>query len=69
LRQGLQQLAEEGATQGFFPERSNDIMLSAASVLQFDMVASRLKEEYKVECSYEPITVYSARRVSIIESP
>jgi peptide chain release factor 3 len=28
-------------------------------VLQFDVVASRLKE-YKVECSYEPITVYSA---------
>ncbi|MNG25031.1 Peptide chain release factor 3 [compost metagenome] len=25
------------------------------------MVASRLKEEYKVECAYEPITVYSAR--------
>jgi len=30
-------------------------------VLQFDVVASRLKEEYKVECSYEPITVWSAR--------
>lgn len=30
-------------------------------MLQFDVVASRLKEEYKVECSYEPITVYSAR--------
>src|SRR5471032_2931382 len=61
LRQGLQQLAEEGATQVFFPERSNDIILGAVGVLQFDVVASRLKEEYKVECSYEPITVYSAR--------
>jgi peptide chain release factor 3 len=59
LRQGLQQLAEEGATQVFFPERSNDIILGAVGVLQFDVVASRLKE-YKVECSYEPITVYSA---------
>ena len=63
LRQGLQQLAEEGATQVFFPERSNDIILGAVGVLQFDVVASRLKEEYKVECSYEPITVYSARWV------
>ena len=61
LRQGLQQLAEEGATQVFFPERSNDIILGAVGVLQFDVVASRLKEEYKVECSYEPITVWSAR--------
>ncbi|MDE1166936.1 MAG: peptide chain release factor 3 [Pseudomonas sp.] len=61
LRQGLQQLAEEGATQVFFPERSNDIILGAVGVLQFDVVASRLKEEYKVECAYEPITVWSAR--------
>jgi hypothetical protein len=37
LRQGLQQLAEEGATQVFFPERSNDIILGAVGVLQFDV--------------------------------
>ena len=61
LRQGLQQLAEEGATQVFFPERSNDIILGAVGVLQFDVVASRLKEEYKVECAYEAINVWSAR--------
>ncbi len=61
LRQGLQELAEEGATQVFFPERSNDIVLGAVGVLQFDVVASRLKEEYKVECAYEPISVWSAR--------
>ncbi|BCX69531.1 hypothetical protein LAB08_R41780 [Pseudomonas izuensis] len=61
LRQGLQQTAEEGATQVFFPKRSNDIILGAVGVLQFELVASRLKEECKVECSYEPITVYSAR--------
>ena len=61
LRQGLQQLAEEGATQVFFPERNNDIILGAVGVLQFDVVASRLKEEYKVECAYEAINVWSAR--------
>ncbi|MEH6389480.1 peptide chain release factor 3 [Pseudomonas profundi] len=61
LRQGLQELAEEGATQVFFPERSNDIILGAVGILQFDVVASRLKEEYKVECLYEPINVWSAR--------
>ncbi|MFS2128046.1 peptide chain release factor 3 [Pseudomonas sp. Pseusp97] len=61
LRQGLQELAEEGATQVFFPERNNDIILGAVGVLQFDVVASRLKEEYKVECAYEQINVWSAR--------
>ncbi|PKM30660.1 MAG: peptide chain release factor 3 [Gammaproteobacteria bacterium HGW-Gammaproteobacteria-11] len=61
LRQGLQELAEEGATQVFFPQRSNDIILGAVGVLQFDVVASRLKEEYKVECMYEPVNVWSAR--------
>ncbi|HGP4170896.1 TPA: peptide chain release factor 3 [Pseudomonas aeruginosa] len=61
LRQGPQELAEEGATQVFFPERNNDIILGAVGVLQFDVVASRLKEEYKVECAYEAINVWSAR--------
>lgn len=61
LRQGLQELAEEGATQVFFPERNNDIILGAVGVLQFDVVASRLKEEYKVECLYEAVNVWSAR--------
>jgi|TARA_R110001592_G_scaffold42588_4_gene138136 peptide chain release factor 3 len=63
LRQGLQELAEEGATQVFFPERSNDIILGAVGVLQFDVVASRLQEEYKVHCIYEPVNVWSARWV------
>lgn len=61
LRQGLQELAEEGATQVFFPQRNNDIILGAIGVLQFDVVASRLKEEYKVDCLYESVNVWSAR--------
>lgn len=61
LRQGLQELAEEGATQVFFPEYNNDIILGAVGVLQFDVVSSRLKEEYKVDCVYEAISVWSAR--------
>ena len=61
LRQGLQELAEEGATQVFFPQHNNDIILGAIGVLQFDVVASRLKEEYKVDCIYESVNVWSAR--------
>ncbi|WAD28384.1 peptide chain release factor 3 [Pseudomonadaceae bacterium T75] len=66
LRQGLQELAEEGATQVFFPERNNDIILGAVGVLQFDVVASRLKEEYKVECAYEAVNVWSARWIECV---
>ncbi|MDF5921760.1 hypothetical protein P4133_26940 [Pseudomonas aeruginosa] len=58
-------MAEEGATQVFFPERNNDIILGAVGVLQFDVVASRLKEEYKVECAYEAINVWSARWIEV----
>lgn len=61
LLKGLKQLAEEGATQVFMPARNNDLILGAVGVLQFDVVASRLLNEYKVDCIYEPISVSTAR--------
>lgn len=63
LQKGLQQLSEEGSTQVFFPERSNDIVVGAVGVLQFEVVAYRLKDEYKVEAIYEPVSVNTARWV------
>src|SRR5690606_36475928 len=48
LQKGLGQLSEEGATQFFRPLMSNDLILGAVSVLQFDVVAYRLKDEYVV---------------------
>lgn len=53
LQKGLQQLAEEGAVQLFMPLDSNDLILGAVGVLQFEVVAFRLQDEYKVECIYE----------------
>tara|TARA_B100001250_G_scaffold409419_1_gene433751 strand:- start:612 stop:2186 length:1575 start_codon:yes stop_codon:yes gene_type:complete len=64
LQKGLTQLGEEGATQVFKPLNSNDLILGAVGVLQFDVVASRLKEEYSVECSYDSIPIQSARWIS-----
>ena len=64
LRKGLQQLAEEGATQVFAPLESAGLILGAVGRLQFDVVAYRLHDEYKVEAIYEPITVYTARWIS-----
>ncbi|WP_227369576.1 peptide chain release factor 3 [Halomonas sp. M20] len=63
LQKGLQQLSEEGATQVFMPLDNNDLIVGAVGTLQFDVVAHRLKEEYKVDCIYEPINVQTARWV------
>ena len=35
--------------------------MGAVGILQFDVVAWRLKEEYSVDCSYENVRVVSAR--------
>jgi peptide chain release factor 3 len=63
LLKGLTQLSEEGATQLFRPLLSNDLILGAVGVLQFDVVAYRLKAEYNVQCSYEQSTIATARWV------
>ena len=63
LQKGLAQLCEEGATQLFKPLVSNDLILGAVGVLQFDVVAYRLKHEYGVECAFENVNVATARWV------
>jgi len=64
LNKGLIQLSEEGAVQVFRPLKSNELIVGAVGVLQFDVVVHRLKAEYKVEAVYEPISVSTARWVS-----
>ena len=61
LQKGLAQLSEEGATQFFRPLMSNDLILGAVGVLQFDVVAYRLKDEYGVDASFEQVQVATAR--------
>lgn len=63
LLKGLIELSEEGATQLFRPLASNDLILGAVGILQFDVVAYRLRFEYKVECAYEAVGVTTARWV------
>ena len=63
LQKGLAQLCEEGATQLFKPRRNNDLILGAVGPLQFEVVAHRLSDEYKVECQFEAINVATARWV------
>ena len=64
LQKGLDQLSEEGASQVFRPMNSNDVIVGAVGVLQFDVVAFRLKEEYGVECGFEAVNVNTARWVT-----
>lgn len=63
LQKGLIQLSEEGAVQVFRPLNSNDMIVGAVGVLQFEVVVHRLKTEYNVDALYEPISVSTARWV------
>ena len=64
LHKGLKQLSEEGSTQVFMPLKNNDLIVGAVGVLQFEVVAFRLKDEYKVDCVYESVNVHFARWVN-----
>jgi len=64
LTKGLTQLSEEGATQFFKPLIGNDLVLGAVGMLQFDVVAYRLKSEYNVEARFEAVNVATCRWVS-----
>ncbi|MBE0598277.1 MAG: peptide chain release factor 3 [Desulfuromonadales bacterium] len=61
LDKGLLQLAEEGAVQVFRPLLGSDYILGAVGVLQFDVIISRLKDEYGVDAIYEGIDFATAR--------
>ena len=64
LHKGLQQLGEEGAVQVFKPVLGSDLILGAVGVLQFEVVASRLMNEYGVDAVFESTSTTSARWVS-----
>jgi peptide chain release factor 3 len=63
LQKGLAQLSEEGATQFFRPLVSNELILGAVGILQFEVVAYRLKNEYSVEATFENIGIQTVRWV------
>ncbi|CAA6822757.1 MAG: Peptide chain release factor 3 [uncultured Thiotrichaceae bacterium] len=64
LQKGLMQLCEEGATQLYRPLTNNNLILGAVGVLQFDVVAHRLKAEYNVDCMFEAVNVQTARWIA-----
>lgn len=68
LQKGLQQLSEEGSTQVFMPVSNSNLIVGAVGQLQYEVVAYRLNDEYKVEAVYEPVSVYTARWIECDDS-
>jgi peptide chain release factor 3 len=64
LRQGLQQLGEEGAIQVFRPVSGGSLLLGAVGTLQFEVVLHRLKSEYNVDARLEPSRYRLARWIT-----
>ncbi len=60
LQKGLQELGEEGAIQ-VFEQEGGQMLLGAVGQLQFEVVAQRLKDEYKVDAIFEAADIYTAR--------
>ncbi|MDR1277013.1 MAG: peptide chain release factor 3 [Candidatus Accumulibacter sp.] len=61
LQKGLQELGEEGAIQVFENLASGALLLGAVGTLQFEVVAQRLQNEYRVDAVFEPVDIYTAR--------
>lgn len=63
LREGLQQLSEEGVVHVFEVPNGvgNELLLGTVGVLQFEVVEHRMQEEYGVELVKTPVAYYCAR--------
>ncbi|SEP42970.1 peptide chain release factor 3 [Nitrosovibrio sp. Nv6] len=68
LRTGLKQLGEEGAIQVFRPLAGGTLLLGAIGTLQFEVVAHRLRYEYRAEVRLVPCKYRLARWISADDS-
>lgn len=63
LGRALQQLAEEGAASVFKPLIGADWIVGVVGILQFDIMADRIRTEYGIPVRFEPTELYTARWV------
>jgi peptide chain release factor 3 len=63
LREGLQQLSEEGVVHVFEVPNGvgNELLLGTVGALQFDVVKHRMMAEYNVEITLSPVPYHTAR--------
>lgn len=64
LRKALDDMAEEGVTQVFYPEIGSNWIIGVVGQLQLEVLLSRLEAEYKVAAALEPSPYDTARWVS-----
>jgi peptide chain release factor 3 len=64
LRKALDDMAEEGVTQVFYPEIGSNWIIGVVGQLQLDVLLSRLDAEYKVGANLEPAPFDTARWIS-----
>ena len=64
LRKALDDMAEEGVTQVFYPEIGSNWIIGVVGQLQLDVLLSRLEAEYKVAAGLEPAPFDTARWVT-----
>ena len=68
--EGIRQLEEEGLMQVFYLGSSRrEPMIGVVGALQYDVIASRLKNEYGVTAEIEPQTYAAARWLGTIDGP
>ncbi|MGA0345066.1 MAG: peptide chain release factor 3 [Alphaproteobacteria bacterium] len=61
MGRALQQLAEEGAASVFKPRVGSDWIVGAVGVLQFEVMADRIRTEYDVPARFEATSLITAR--------
>ena len=64
LRKALDDMAEEGVTQVFYPEIGSNWVIGVVGQLQLDVLLSRLEAEYKVAAGLEMAPFETARWIS-----
>jgi peptide chain release factor 3 len=61
LKKGLEQLAQEGAVQLFYPQETTDYIVGVVGKLQLDVLQSRLHHEYGVQGRFDGTEFTRAR--------
>lgn len=63
LSRALEQLAEEGVARVFKAHIGGEWIVGVVGVLQFDVLADRIRTEYEIPVRFEPSSLYTARWV------
>jgi len=67
LRKALDDMAEEGVTQVFYPDIGSNWIIGVVGQLQLEVLLSRLEAEYKVDAGLEMAPFETARWISAVE--